>query len=567
MQRVVRVRKGGPLSQRIAVAAAMSAMLLIAPWALSEPPSQTRHIALEIYVRSGEPASDVALRVVTDFLKGRAGVSLRVQDLNGARGEELQRRLGQIGEFFAIDPSRLPIIYGCNSLIAGEADASRLSSRLAEMLRIDVYVRDGCPHCRDAKAYLERLRSIYPGFEIRIRDIGSDAQARGELNQLVQKYRQAAASVPVFHLCNQLIVGFDNAAGTGKRIEAVLNHWTHPARQPPAVRRSDSEARREPGPSDVLPAGMFAWNMNWFAVFSLPGNASGPDIDDEPPLLPLPPPPLPEEQDDVPPDDADGDVPLPYNPGFEHDRMAIDLPLFGHLQAGEIGMPLFTIAVGLVDGFNPCAMWVLLFLLSILVNLNSRARILAVAGTFVFISGLAYFLFMAAWMNVFMLIGLLRPVQIILAVVAILIGSIHIKDFFAFKRGISLSIPESAKPGIYARVRRIVTAENLTGAILGASVLAVLVNLVELLCTAGLPAMYTAILAMQEYPVWKNYAYLLLYNAAYMFDDAAMVTLVVVTLGKRKMQEHHGRWLKLISGAAIALLGLVMLLRPQWLMT
>jgi hypothetical protein len=226
---------------------------------------------------------------------------------------------------------------------------------------------------------------------------------------------------------------------------------------------------------------------------------------------------------------------------------------------------LFTIALGLVDGFNPCAMWVLLFLLSILVNLHDRWRILAVAGTFVLISGLAYFAFMAAWLNVFRLVGLLRPVQIVLAFTAIAVGAIHIKDFFAFKKGVSLSIPESAKPGIYARIRRIVNAENLTGAIMGAIVLAVMVNIVELLCTAGLPALYTEILTLQQLPTWQNYAYLGLYNVAYMFDDALMVGLVVLTLGRRKMQEQHGRILKIISGTVILLLGVIMLLRPEWL--
>jgi len=242
------------------------------------------------------------------------------------------------------------------------------------------------------------------------------------------------------------------------------------------------------------------------------------------------------------------------------------LPWIGEISADEWGMPLFTVIVGLVDGFNPCAMWVLLFLLSILVNLRNRLRILAVAGTFVVISGLAYFAFMAAWLNVFLVVGYLRPIQITLALLAIAVGSVHVKDFFAFQRGVSLSIPDSAKPGIYARVRRIVNAENLTAAIIGAAVLAVLVNVIELLCTAGLPALYTQILTMQELPAWKNYAYLALYNLAYMFDDGLMVGVVVATLGKRQLQERQGRWLKLVSGLVILLLGLVMLFHPEWLM-
>jgi hypothetical protein len=247
------------------------------------------------------------------------------------------------------------------------------------------------------------------------------------------------------------------------------------------------------------------------------------------------------------------------------DDEEMEVPWIGTLNVRRLGLPLFTIAVGLVDGFNPCAMWVLLFLLSILVNLQDRWRILAVAGTFVLISGLAYFAFMAAWLNVFLFIGYLRPIEITLGILAMLVGAIHIKDFFAFKRGISLSIPESAKPGIYQRVRGIVTAKNLTGAILGAIVLAVLVNVVELLCTAGLPALYTHVLTAQELPAWQNYAYLLLYNLAYMFDDSMMVLVVVWTLGKRKLQEREGQWLKLIGGLVIFALGIIMILRPDWL--
>ena len=207
----------------------------------------------------------------------------------------------------------------------------------------------------------------------------------------------------------------------------------------------------------------------------------------------------------------------------------------------------------------------LLLLLSILVNLKDRWRILAIAGTFVVVSGAAYFAFMAAWLNVFEWIGMLRPVQVVIGLVALGIGVVRIKDFFAFKQGPSLSIPESAKPGIYARMRRIVTAENIPAALAAAFVLAVLVNMVELLCTAGLPALYTSILAQRDYPAAVRYGYLGLYVAAYMFDDAIMVAVVVTTLNRFKLQETGGRWLKLVSGSVVLALGVVMLLKPEWL--
>jgi glutaredoxin len=239
---------------------------------------------------------------------------------------------------------------------------------------------------------------------------------------------------------------------------------------------------------------------------------------------------------------------------------------FGELRVTDLGLPLFTIAIGLLDGFNPCAMWVLLLLLSLLVNLQDRRRMALVAGTFVLVSGLVYFAFMAAWLNMFLLIGLSRTFQIGLGSIALVIGAVNVKDFFALHQGFSLSIPESAKPGLYARLRRILQAENLAGALTGIVVLAGLVNIIELLCTAGFPALYTQILTLQQMPTWEYYGYLGLYNLAYIFDDSLMVILAVITLSHTKLQGRAGRWLKLTSGLVMVGLGAILLLQPKWLM-
>ena len=245
---------------------------------------------------------------------------------------------------------------------------------------------------------------------------------------------------------------------------------------------------------------------------------------------------------------------------------SIQTKWFGELRVRDLGLPLFTIVIGLLDGFNPCAMWVLLFLLSLLVNLRDRLKMALIAGTFVAVSGLVYFVFMAAWLNMFLLIGLSRPIQIGFGVIALLVGVVNVKDFFALRHGISLSIPESAKPGLYARIRRILQADNLAAALAGIVILAGLVNLIELLCTAGFPALYTQILTLHQMPAWEYYSYLGLYNLAYIFDDSLMVTIAVVTLSRRKLQERAGRWLKLTSGLVMVGLSAVLLLQPEWLM-
>ncbi|MFZ5601934.1 MAG: glutaredoxin family protein [Pseudomonadota bacterium] len=245
---------------------------------------------------------------------------------------------------------------------------------------------------------------------------------------------------------------------------------------------------------------------------------------------------------------------------------AVETALFGTLNVSQLGLPLFTLALGLLDGFNPCATWVLLFLLSLLVRMKDRARIALVAGTFVLVSGAVYYAFMAAWLNVFLLVGMSNALRIGLAVLALLMGAVNVKDFIAFKKGISLSIPESAKPGLYARMRRVMQADALSASLLAVTALAVVVNFVELLCTAGLPAIYTAVLAQQGVSTAGHYAYLALYILAYMADDALMVAIAVIALGSNKMTETTGRWLKLLSGSVMVALGIVMLLKPDWLM-
>lgn len=243
----------------------------------------------------------------------------------------------------------------------------------------------------------------------------------------------------------------------------------------------------------------------------------------------------------------------------------VSLPLVGPVRVSDLGLPLFTAVIGLIDGFNPCAMWVLLFVLSILVNVRSRRRMAVIGGTFVLVSGIVYFAFMAAWLNVFLLFGVSRGIQVTLGLFGLGIGAMNVKDFFALGEGPSVGIPEGAKPGLYARIRRILTAENLSGALVGVVSLAFLVNAVELLCTAGLPALYAQILTLRGLESMEYYGYLALYNVFYMLDDGLILLVAVVTLSRRRLQGRQARWLKLLSGAVMVALGALLILRPGWL--
>jgi glutaredoxin len=341
---------------------------------------------------------------------------------------------------------------------------------------LEVFVRQGCPHCSEAKSYLVALQRRHPTLIITFHDVVQDAAARQRFLSLSARHGVSRPGVPSFFQCNEFYVGFSSEGDTIATIEARI---------------------------------------------------SG----------------------------------SPATTGVSE----ISTPL-GNLSVQALGLPVFTIALGLVDGFNPCAMWVLLFLLSILVNVRDRRRILIIAGTFVLVSGLVYFAFMAAWLNLFLLIGIARWLQIALGLVAVTMGMVHLKDFIVPGQGLSLSIPGAAKSSLYARVRDVMYARNLWAALAAIIVLAMMVNVVELLCTAGLPALYTQILSQSDLSTIQHYGYLALYNLAYIFDDSVMVAIAVVTLGKHKLQQGEGRWLKLVSGVVVILLGLLLLLAPDRLL-
>jgi len=507
---------------------------------------------VEIYVRNDSESCRQAVAAARDVEKARDGLKLVIRDVMAD-----QESLRSYWRLATRDRIAKPVMPGVSCGVqfrVGFSDAAAFRSELEEMLTIRVYTREGCLHCRDAKRFLAELATRRPALRVTIYDVVRDPEARRRMEEIAAIHSQAVTGLPVIAAAGRLIVGYQSDAITGKRIEALFAASTPGAAD--GIRKNAATAPRAGGQSAVFtdPKVEFAARSTWPAGLIL--QVGAPSDDD------LPPPPPTDLAPALP--TGPGAPSAPFEPA-EPSAELIELPYFGVVHLRDWGLPLFTLLVGLVDGFNPCAMWVLVFLLSVLVNVRSRARILAIAGTFVLVSGLAYFAFMAAWLNIFVLIGFTRPLQVVLGCVALGIGALNIKDFLAFHRGPSLSIPESAKPGIYGRVRSIVSARSLPAAVSAAVVLAILVNTVELLCTAGLPALYGEILTLQRLPWWENYAYLGLYIAAYMFDDTLLLTAFVVTLSRRKLQERHGRVLKLLSGVVILLLGAAMIFKPHWL--
>jgi hypothetical protein len=241
------------------------------------------------------------------------------------------------------------------------------------------------------------------------------------------------------------------------------------------------------------------------------------------------------------------------------------VPVLGEVDPQHFSLPLLTVAIAGLDAFNPCAFFVLLFLLSLLAHQKNRKRMLVIGGIFVLFSGLMYFAFMAAWLNLFLVLGNLVWVTLAAGVLAVFVGVVNVKDFFAFERGLTLSIPESRKPDIYRRARAILGADNLPAMVAATVFLAIAANFYELLCTAGFPMVYTRLLTLSELPPAGYYLYLALYNLIYVVPLVLIVLVFVRTMGARKLTERDGRLLKLLSGTMMLELGVLLLVAPEWL--
>ncbi len=242
----------------------------------------------------------------------------------------------------------------------------------------------------------------------------------------------------------------------------------------------------------------------------------------------------------------------------------------------HLPFPVFTFIIAILDGFNPCAMFVLTFLLALLAYTGSRKKMTIIGLVFILTSGFMYFLYM-----LFMLGILNTPIfesnkfilRLIVGIIALTAAAINIKDFFWFKKGVSLTISEKQKLGIIARMRKIVneikeaeTKKAVFIAIIATIILAAIVNIIELACTLMLPLIYTSILVQSFDSFIIQVSYIAFYNIIYIIPLLTIFISFVYSLKVQKLTEKQGRIMKLIGGLLMLLLGLIMLLKPELLM-
>lgn len=248
----------------------------------------------------------------------------------------------------------------------------------------------------------------------------------------------------------------------------------------------------------------------------------------------------------------------------------IKIPIFGEVNISEMSLPVLTVTLGALDGLNPCATWVLLFLIALLINIRSRKRLWLIGGTFILASGIIYYLILTAWLNLFLAISYVNLTRILIGTFALGFGVWQIRNFIRYRGTCPIAEGDAVKGkirnGLIKQTQKIVYSPLTPAILIGTFVLALAINLVEFFCSAGLPAIFTRILTLSSVNILTYYFYLLLYTFIFMLDDIIIFFLAIITLSRIGFTEKYNYWATLFGGLLIFILGILLIFKPELLM-
>lgn len=243
----------------------------------------------------------------------------------------------------------------------------------------------------------------------------------------------------------------------------------------------------------------------------------------------------------------------------------ITLPFFGQLDVQNLSLPLLTFIIAVMDGLNPCALWVLLFLISLSVGTNNRSRLLVLGSVFILTSASFYFLVLSAWLNLILFLGFLFWIRLAIGTVAVYAGYYNIKKYIDRKKSCTV-IQEDRRKKIIDRIKELTMEKRTWLALVGMIILAVSINAFELVCSAGLPAVYVQILSLSGLPAWQYYAYLLFYSFVFVLNQIVILAIALTTFKIKAINPKFILIINLLGGIIMLAIGLLLLFKPSLLM-
>ena len=370
--------------------------------------------------------------------------------------------------------------------------------------RVSVFVfwQEGCPHCARAKVALAEIETGAEHVEVTPIELGISEENDAVFVEVIRQLGVGRPAVPLVVVGGQYEIGFTtNGLSTG-RYRKMIDHCRDMPCADPVGALLENRAPPTPVPNDAAPS---------------------------------------------------------RDPGL------LTLPWIGDVNLGELSLPLLTVVLASVDGFNPCAMWVLALLIGLLLGVQETKRIWLLGGVFLLATGAMYFMVMAAWLNIVLWLGAVGWIRLGIGALAIGAGLYYLREYWTNPEGVCRVTSLGRRKKVSDAFRAMVEQPSLTIAALGVAALAIAVNLVELACSAGLPAIYTQTLAMHDLQMPAYNGYLLLYLAIFLLDDTMLFIVAMLTLRAVVTTGRYSRLSHLIGGIVLLALGVVMVLRPDLL--
>ncbi len=391
------------------------------------------------------------------------------------------------------------------ALLAGPVVAA---SAIDGTRQVDIYLfwSLGCPHCEREIEFLNKLSARDGAVSVRTFEVRRD---QGNVELLVRVAERLGAdfgSVPLTVIGDRVWIGYQDDDTTGREFETRI-----------------AECRVDSCSDSVAPL--------------LPGATAAPTIPrtgSTPPVVAKPP-------------------------------ETVRVPFFGPVRTASLSLPALTMLLAAADGFNPCAMWVLIFLLGLLAGMKDRARMWILGGTFVAASAFVYLLILTAWLNVFLLVGAIASIRIAVGLVALGGGVYYLREFVTnADMRCEVTAPERRRR-ILERLKDLTQRREFVVAVIGIVALAFAVNVIEFLCSAGIPAVFTQLLAMAALPAWQYAGYLILYVLVFMLDDLVVMVVALKTLEVTGLTSRYARLSNLLGGVALVSIGPLLIFKPEWL--
>lgn len=375
-----------------------------------------------------------------------------------------------------------------------------------EMIKLYLFYGDGCPHCAAEKEYLAEVKEKYKNVEFVYYEVWKDIDNQQLFEKVRDELEITRTGVPLTVIGETPIIGYSESVNS--KIDRAIEFYSENEYTDVVSKIKDGTYVKEDN------------DVNEFL----------------------------EEEEKT------------------DEESTVEIPLIGSLNLKNVSLSTAALILGFIDGFNPCAMWVLLFLISMLIGMKNKKRMWAIGLTFLGSSAFIYMLIMLSWLNLVVEISTSILLRNIVAVIAVGGGCLNLYNYFKHQDSGCSVVDEKKRKNVFERIKKFTKEKSLILALIGTIALAFSVNIIELACSAGLPLVYTQLLALNGITGFRAFLYVLLYVIFFLMDDLIIFFVAMRTMEVTGISTKYSKYSHLIGGILMIIIGGLLLFKPEWLM-